>query len=70
MAAYWSIADGFNSSLMLTNTSEDLLRITPEVYSLTGQKLEMPEIRLGSHQRMVLDMRTWLTNTQQRSGNH
>ncbi|MEO0249233.1 MAG: hypothetical protein ABIN58_06750 [candidate division WOR-3 bacterium] len=68
MAAYWSIAEGFQSSLMLTNTSEDLLRITPEVYSLTGQKLEMPEIRLGAHERMVLDMRTWLTNGQQGSG--
>jgi hypothetical protein len=36
MGAYWTIADGFSSTLMLTNTSNELLQIEPEVYNLQG----------------------------------
>jgi hypothetical protein len=60
MGAYWTIADGFQSTLMLTNTSNELLQIEPEVYNLQGQRFDLPEIKLRDHQRLILDVKQWL----------
>jgi hypothetical protein len=47
---------------MLTNTSNELLQIEPEVYTLQGQRLDLPEIKLRDHQRLILDVNQWLTS--------
>jgi hypothetical protein len=60
MGAYWTLADGFSSTLMLTNTSNELLQIEPEVYNLQGQRLDLPEIKLREQQRLILDVKQWL----------
>jgi hypothetical protein len=58
--AYWSLETGYDSSLMLSNTSGEPIRVYPEMFDHRGQRIEMPVIPLREHERQQLNLRDWL----------
>jgi hypothetical protein len=52
-AAYWSIKDGFTSSLVLVNMGDSALTVNPTLYNLTGGSLEVSPIVVAAGQKAV-----------------
>lgn len=54
--AYWSIEEGYEATLTLSNTSNHLLIVWPTLYNSSGQGLEMEELELEPHQPIGIDI--------------
>jgi hypothetical protein len=59
--AFWSLEDGFEASLMLSNTSPEPIRVYPWVFNLDGAGVALPMIALRELERRQLSLRQWLT---------
>jgi hypothetical protein len=57
---YWNLESGFDSSLMLSNTSDEPIRIYPDLFAASGQTVELPMIALRERERQQLNLRDWL----------
>jgi len=58
---FWSLEDGFESSLMLSNTADEPIRVEPWVYDPDGRSVPLEPIALREFERQQVDVRSWLT---------
>ncbi|GEM_PF-3206252 len=58
---YWTVDEGFQARLMLSNTTDEPIRVYPEVYAATGEGVVLPWLALREHERREVDLGAWLS---------
>ncbi|MCI0485378.1 MAG: hypothetical protein L0229_02145, partial [Blastocatellia bacterium] len=61
--AFWSVGDGFDSSIGLNNASNSELIIRPILYNLDGRGLPVKPIILPPRQQTVADIAGWIAES-------
>lgn len=57
---YWSLKDGFASSIGMNNASDTVLTIYPTIYSANGAAIEVAPVTLGPRQQFAADLSRWI----------
>ncbi|MDW8240713.1 MAG: hypothetical protein RMM98_13975, partial [Acidobacteriota bacterium] len=58
---YWTVQSGFESWLMVSNTSDEPIQVFPEFFAANGQRVELPALALRQRERQHLNLRQWLS---------
>jgi hypothetical protein len=58
--AYWSIENGYQATLALSNTTGKPLSVWPILYDTAGARLDMGQVRLAPHEHTGIDLGQWL----------
>ncbi len=54
--AYWTIEDGYEAQLTLSNTTDEALTVWPTLYDIMGTPLALDAVELGPHEYIVVDI--------------
>ncbi|MGH9897672.1 MAG: hypothetical protein ACRD4L_02310 [Pyrinomonadaceae bacterium] len=57
---YWSVDDGFTSTVFLNNASGIELTVRPTLYNLSGKQLVINPITLGARRQITANIADWL----------
>lgn len=58
-ASFYRIGQNLKTSLMLNNKGPQPLEVSPTLYNLSGEHLEIPPVTLAANSHAVVDLREW-----------
>jgi len=61
-ASYYSLRGDLSATLTLNNKGPDPLDIQPTLFSLSGQRLDLPPVTVDGTSFRVIDLRQWVTS--------
>jgi hypothetical protein len=56
---FYNLSGDWTSTLMLSNQAPRQMQVSPTLFTLSGQRLDIPPITLEAHQQRVFDLSHW-----------